>query len=100
MGLARSRMVLAFVALFALTAAGGCSGGTQGEVTPGPGGSPDSTATPFGIRGQAKVDSIEVNVLGSSPVRVQVVARGYLQDGCTKIADVSQKRDGNTFTVT
>jgi inhibitor of cysteine peptidase len=102
MNLARSRAALVSIALFALAIAGGCYGGTQGDATatPGPGGGPGSTPTAFGIRGQAKVDSIEVNLLGSSPVRVQVVARGYLQDGCTKIADLSQKRDGNTFTVT
>jgi hypothetical protein len=44
---------------------------------------------------------LEVNILGTPPsVRAQVVARGHLSDGCTKITDVGQKRDGNTFTVT
>jgi inhibitor of cysteine peptidase len=64
------------------------------EVTPG------ATPTGFGIRGEARVDSVEVNTLGASPVKIEIVARGYLQDGCTKITDISQKREGNTFTVT
>ncbi len=33
-------------------------------------------------------------------MKVQVVAKGYIQASCAKITDVSQKRDSNTFTVT
>jgi uncharacterized protein YgiM (DUF1202 family) len=49
----------------------------------------------------ADVQSVEIQILESSPVQVNAIARGYLPDsGCTTIADVSQIRNGNTFTVT
>ena len=51
--------------------------------------------------GLADVQSVEIQILESDPVQVNAIARGYLPDlGCTTIADVSQVRNGNTFTVT
>lgn len=50
--------------------------------------------------GEAKVDSIEIRMLESFPVQVQVEVKGYLQDDCTKLGEIAQKREGNTFTVT
>ncbi len=49
--------------------------------------------------GDAKVDSIEIRILESFPVQVQVIARGFLPDGCTTIDTVSVDRQGNTFTI-
>jgi inhibitor of cysteine peptidase len=37
------------------------------------------------IRGRATVESIEVVIDPSAPSQAQVVARGYLADGCTRI---------------
>jgi uncharacterized protein YraI len=61
---------------------------------------PDFT-TPTEQTGLADVQSVEIQILESDPVQVNAIARGYLPDaGCTTIAEVSQTRNGNTFTVT
>ena len=61
---------------------------------------PDFT-TPTERASLADVQSVEIQILESDPVQVNAIARGYLPDaGCTTIADVSQTRNGNTFTVT
>ncbi len=101
----QAKTALVGLVLFMLVIAGGCGSGTEGSgaTTPAPtsGSGAGATPTGVGIRGQAPVDSLEINILGTPPsVRAQVVARGNLSDGCTKITDVGQKRDGNTFTVT
>jgi inhibitor of cysteine peptidase len=105
MDVKQARTALVGVVLFTLVIAGGCGSdtGRNGTTTPAPTSDTGTGATPtgVGIRGQAQVDSLEINLLGTPPsVRVQVVARGNLPDGCTKVTDISQKRDGNTFTVT
>jgi hypothetical protein len=59
------------------------------------------TQPPPDPTGLADVQSIEIQVLESSPLQVNVVARGQLPDsGCTAISGVSQMRTGNTFNVT
>ncbi|HSL31098.1 MAG TPA: SH3 domain-containing protein [Anaerolineales bacterium] len=64
---------------------------TEGIVTPPP-------ANPVGT---ADVQSIEIQILESFPIQVNVIARGQLPDaGCTTIAGASQTRTGNTFNVT
>lgn len=62
---------------------------------------PTPTDIPSGetIRGQAMVDSIEVEMLESFPVQVNVIARGALPDGCTFIDEVIQQRADDTFRV-
>ncbi|HVF24823.1 MAG TPA: hypothetical protein VNA23_02990, partial [Anaerolineales bacterium] len=56
---------------------------------------------PTDYSGNADVQSVEIQVLESYPLQVNAIARGYLPDsGCTTLADVSQTRSGNTFTVT
>jgi hypothetical protein len=62
------------------------------------GGDP-GTGTPEPVLGRAQVDSVEVLILESMPVRVQVVARGTLPDGCTLLEEVSSSREGDVFTV-
>ena len=48
----------------------------------------------------AVVESIDVLLLESFPLQVNVVIRGQLPDaGCTTIASVEQVREGNTFTL-
>ena len=50
---------------------------------------------------EADVQSVEIQILESFPVQANAIARGQLPDaGCTTIANVSQSRSGNTFTVT
>jgi len=51
--------------------------------------------------GTAVVQSVEVQILESSPLQVNAILRGQLPDaGCTAIASADQARDGNTFRVT
>lgn len=52
------------------------------------------------IKGIADVDEIEIYILESFPVQVNVVARGYLKDSCTEIDNVITRREDNTFLIT
>jgi hypothetical protein len=52
------------------------------------------------VEGVASVETIDILILESFPVQVNVVARGNLPDGCTTLDEVIQERDGNTFQVT
>lgn len=51
------------------------------------------------IIGVANVDSIEVLILESFPVQINVRTRGTLPNGCTTIDDVSTEQVGNEFNV-
>jgi hypothetical protein len=108
-----ARVAFVGVVLFALAILGGCASGTSDSstATPAPATAPTpatgtatgarTTPTGVGIRGQAPVDSLEIKMTGAPPpVKVQVTARGNLPDSCTKITDISQKLEGNNFTVT
>lgn len=50
--------------------------------------------------GLAPVEEIEIVILESFPVQVQVIARGNLPDPCTEISEVLQEKEGNTFFIT
>ncbi len=50
--------------------------------------------------GLALVDEIEIIILESFPVQIQVIARGNLPDPCTEIYQITQKREGDTFFIT
>ena len=52
------------------------------------------------IRGEAVVETIDILILESFPVQVNVVARGNLPDGCTEIDEIGQERSGKAFEVT
>jgi len=70
--------------------------------------STESTATPqreaplaeTPTENLAAVGAIEIRIVESEPVQVEVIVRGYLADGCTQIAETSVTRDGNQFQVT
>jgi inhibitor of cysteine peptidase len=70
--------------------------------------SPDEPAdTPSSLKqgglsmaGRARVEQIGILILESFPVQVNVVARGNLPDGCTRIDQIEQQRQGNKFLVT
>ncbi len=51
------------------------------------------------IYSTANVESIQIVTLESFPVQIQVIAEGYLPDGCTEVDKVTIEREGNTFTV-
>lgn len=52
------------------------------------------------IEGLADVDEIEILILESFPVQVNVVARGNLLDSCTEIYMASTVLEGDTFFIT
>jgi len=52
------------------------------------------------IGGVAMVDSVDVRILESFPVQVQVVVQGNLPDGCTEIDEAIVEREGDRFDVT
>jgi hypothetical protein len=52
------------------------------------------------LYGEATVETIEILILESFPVQVQVVARGYVSDGCTEIDEIQREREDQTFMVT
>ena len=49
--------------------------------------------------GTAKVENIQILILESFPVQIQVIAEGYLPDGCTEIDEIKTEREGNTFNI-
>jgi inhibitor of cysteine peptidase len=63
----------------------------------GPAAEPTSTGV---IRGQAVVEEIDILILESFPVQINVVARGYLPDGCTEIDEIERTRAEQTFQIT
>jgi hypothetical protein len=72
---------------------------------PGAGAAPDPTETALPIppapASVATVERVDVQILESMPVQVQVVVRGQLPDaGCTTIGSVDQVREGNEFRLT
>ena len=50
--------------------------------------------------GLVSVDEIDILILESFPVQINVIARGNLPDPCTEISEVLQEREGNTFFIT
>ena len=49
---------------------------------------------------QAQVETIEILILESFPVQIQVHATGYLGDGCTTLGDITTRQESNMFFVT
>lgn len=49
------------------------------------------------IIGLAPVEEIEIVILESFPVQINVIACGNLPDPCTEIFEVLQEKEGNTF---
>jgi putative hemolysin len=73
----------------------------RGECGPQPNSTPPVGDPPSGemIHGEAVVETIDILILESFPVQVNVVARGYLPDGCTEIDEIHQERTDQTFQV-
>ncbi|WP_292387100.1 protease inhibitor I42 family protein [Methanosarcina sp. UBA5] len=51
------------------------------------------------IYGTANVESIQIVTLESFPVQIQVIAKGYLPDGCTEIDEIKNESEGNVFNI-
>lgn len=67
---------------------------TSGNQTPSPGVNNEEFIT-----GVASVSNVQVLILESFPVQMNVEATGYLPDGCTTIGNTTVRKDGNTFYV-
>lgn len=68
----------------------------DGQPTPRPTGDlPPGSLLP----GEAVVDSLDILILESFPVQVNVIARGYLPDGCTELDTITQERLENSFEI-
>jgi inhibitor of cysteine peptidase len=52
------------------------------------------------IIGTAQIESIEVSKTDTFPVAVNILAKGYLEDGCATLGDTKQTYENSTFTVT
>lgn len=50
--------------------------------------------------GMANVESIDILTLESFPVQINVIAEGYLPDGCTEIDKINTQKEGNNFNIT
>ena len=50
--------------------------------------------------GLASVDEIDILILESFPVQINVIASGNLPNPCTEISEVLQEKEGNTFFIT
>ena len=86
-------LLAALLAAVALAACGATTSptATPEQEPPGDGGV---------VEGEAIVETIEILLLESFPVQVNVVATGYLADGCTYVDEVVTERQGDTFDVT
>jgi hypothetical protein len=51
------------------------------------------------ITGEATVESLDILILESFPVQVNVQVSGYLGDGCTSIGEITTEREEDTFYV-
>ena len=47
----------------------------------------------------ARIEDFEIRMTESLPVKVDVLVKGYLSDGCTRIDKIRRRRSGNEFTV-
>ena len=94
---------LLLLPVLALLILAGCGGEEPAIETPAPtptAVSTENTPTPAAdVSGIATVDSIEILILESFPVQINVRVRGVLRDGCTNIDEVTTNRSGNNFNV-
>jgi inhibitor of cysteine peptidase len=95
----KKQWILVLIFLMSIMAAS-CTAAAPEPSQPNPDlTTPTLPAVPVdGERGQAAiVDEIDVMILESFPVQVNVVVRGNLPDGCTYLDEFDVQRNGNTF---
>ncbi len=49
------------------------------------------------IHGNATVENLEIQILESNPVKVNVTVKGYRPDACTEFDKIVNKRENNVF---
>ncbi|MCP4418610.1 MAG: hypothetical protein GY805_18475 [Chloroflexi bacterium] len=101
------RKIILFILLFLHIGLAACGGNEPEATEASPTTVPDTptavsnTPTPATpIEQNAAVDSIEILILESFPVQVNVRARGDLPDGCTAIDAVDTNRNDTDFNIT
>ena len=87
--------LLLVMILSAFLALAGCA--TPNETPTAAANAPGDTDS---ITGLATVEEVEVILLESFPVQVQVLVKGILPDSCTTIGETNIERIDNTFNVT
>lgn len=97
----RKRRLTCLLLVWLLATLAACSlVNPEQEESPTPTGPATETAEePETVTGEANVESIEILVLESFPVQVNVIASGALPDGCTSLVDPTPRLEGNTFVV-
>ena len=98
------KKILPLITLLLLAGLAAC-GSEEPEMTPTaaadtPTAVATDPATDTPVQQEANVDSIEILILESFPVQVNVRARGDLPDGCTTIDSVDTAQNGTSFTIT
>ena len=95
------KKILLFIFLLLLGALAACGGNedpdANADSTPTLSATPSATDAP--VQQEATVDSIEILILESFPVQVNVRARGDLPDGCTSIDSVETSKTGTRFDI-
>ncbi|MCB8937462.1 MAG: hypothetical protein H6654_18505 [Ardenticatenaceae bacterium] len=97
------KKLLLFITLLFLTGLVACGGSDETETadsTPtSAANTPTAVSNDTPLQQEASVDSIEILILESFPVQVNVRARGDLPDGCTTIDNVTTTQQGTTFNI-
>ncbi|HWQ48939.1 MAG TPA: protease inhibitor I42 family protein [Methanosarcina sp.] len=78
------------------TESGNTTNNSQG--IPGTNNSHRNTGEDY-IYGTANVENIQIVTLESFPVQIQVIAKGYLPDGCTEIDEIKNESEGSVFNI-
>ncbi len=98
------KKILLLIALLLLVGLAACGGeepeATATSVADSPTAVPTEPTSDTPVQQEANVDSIEILILESFPVQVNVRARGDLPDGCTTIDSVDTVQQGTTFNIT
>jgi inhibitor of cysteine peptidase len=61
---------------------------------------PSQTTDDYTYGEHATVESLDIMMLESFPVQVEVRVSGYLPDGCTELDEITAEREGQEFILT
>jgi inhibitor of cysteine peptidase len=92
-------VVLALMVISLMACASTCRQKTLSDM-PAPEETPPTGETGGFIIRQAGIEGIEIQLLEPMPVQVNVLVRGYLSDGCTRLDQITQEREGSDFSIT
>ena len=91
-------LIVVMIMLFSASCNGKPADENAGDESLSPTEASSESLTGEFITGKANVESVEILVLESFPVQVNVVARGHHPDGCTQISNAEQDSIGE-FTI-